>query len=281
MTSFAVAPIVTLTTDFGTSDSYVGTMKGVILRLNPHASIVDITHGVPPQDVHSGAFQFDSASPYFPPGTIHVVVVDPGVGTERKPILVVGPDAYFICPDNGLLSYCFIRAGFPLPRSEPFGTGPVSLPKGWRAYHLNNPQFWNNPVSSTFHGRDLFAPVAGYLSRGVPPERMGVPLGEVAAFSVPMPLEQGGQLLGSVLSVDRFGNLVTNIPAGSLASRGAPITIDVGGHQLRGLANSYQAGAPLLAIIGSHGYLEISAANGNAGALLGLGVGANVRVAPA
>ena len=271
-------PVITLTTDFGTTDPFVGAMKGIILGINPEASVVDITHEVPPQDIHAGAFLFDAAHQYFPPGTIHLLVVDPGVGTGRRPLLVVSPSARFVGPDNGLLSYLYAEAGTPIPAGEAFEDGQAPLPDGWRAYHLTDHQYWHHPVSSTFHGRDIFAPVAGYLSTGVPPEAMGPAVDAVTAFVVPRPVERDGKLVGCVLHVDRFGNLVTNIQASALFNADADIVIDIGGHKVQGLASSYQEGVPLLAIIGSHGYLEIGAANSSASQMLGLGVGDEVRV---
>ena len=277
-------PIITLTTDFGAADPFVGAMKGVILGINPQATIVDVTHQVPPQDIHAGAFLFDTAGHYFPQGAIPVLVVDPGVGTERRPLLVVGPAASYVGPDNGLLSYVYARA-LPsaslgevgsAPQAEPFEAVEVELPPGWWAYHLTSHQYWRHPVSDTFHGRDIFAPVAAHLSNGVAPQEMGVAVDRVAAFTIPRPVEKEGTLVGCVLHVDRFGNLITNIQADALSS--ADIVIDIAGHRVQGLARSYQEGVPLLAIIGSHGYLEISAKNANASEMLGLGVGDQLRV---
>ena len=272
------SPIITFTTDFGTEDSFVGTMKGIVLAINPDATMVDLTHEVPPQDIAAGAFQLGTAYPYFPHGTIHVAVVDPGVGTGRRPILITGPHASFVCPDNGLPSYCFLQAGFPSPECPPFTSSPVTLPSGWQAFHLTNQQYWHRPVSSTFHGRDVFAPAAAYLSRGVPPENMGVAISTVTALAIPQPTEHQGKLLGCVLSVDRFGNLITNIPASALLMPDANIVIDAGQHRVSGLTASYQQGAPLLAIVGSHGYLEVAASNRSAAQMLGLKVGDPVTV---
>lgn len=271
-------PVITLTTDFGARDPFVGAMKGVILGINPQAAIIDITHDVPPQDILGGGFAFETACHYFPPGTIHVLVVDPGVGTSRRPLLVIGPDANFVCPDNGILSYHYAGAGFAVPEAGPPTPTPIPLPTGWQAYHLTNSQYWRQPVSSTFHGRDIFTPVAAYLSRGVSPESLGQPLAEVMALPVPRPQENRGKLVGCVLQVDRFGNLITNIPAGLLAPLNGRVLVEAGGRQIRGLASSYQDGEPLLAIIGSHGYLEIAAANSNAAQVLGVTTGAEVRV---
>jgi len=271
--------IVTLTTDFGTSDPFVGTMKGIILGIHPGASIVDLTHDIPPQDIRAGAFIFDTAHHYFPEGTVHVIVVDPTVGTNRRPILVQGPTASFVCPDNGLLSHVYRRAGGPVAEGEPFATSLVGLPRGWRAYHLTNHQYWHMPLSDTFHGRDIFAPVAAYLARGEDPGAMGAMIDEVTVFAAPEPIEVDGKLVGTVMAVDRFGNLVTNIPANALVRPNQDINIQVAGMRIDGLARSY-AGSPtaLLALIGSHGYLEIAAANRNASQILGVGTGAKVAV---
>ena len=272
------ASVITLTTDFGVTDTFVGTMKGVILSINPQAAIVDITHDVPPQDILAGAFAFESARSYFPPGAIHMLVVDPGVGTARRPLLVVGPNAYFVCPDNGVLTYCYTQAGFPVPDGSKTTAGPIALPSGWRAYHLTKPQFWRHPVSNTFHGRDIFAPVAAYLSRGVPPESMGPLVNTVMTLPLPKPREIAGKLVGVVLHIDRFGNLVTNITAEALAHLNGRILVEVRGKEVHGLSGSYQEGKPLAALIGSHGYLEIAAANSSAAHLLGLATGATVSV---
>ena len=274
-------PVITLTTDFGARDAYVAAMNGVILSINPQATIVDITHSVPPQDILAGAFAFESARPYFPPGAIHIVVVDPGVGTARRPLLVVGPDACFVCPDNGVLTYCYAGSGFRIPDGTSRAPAPTPLPPDWRAYHLTRPHYWRQPVSNTFHGRDIFAPVAAYLSRGVPPESMGPAVETVVSLPLPIPQEKDGKLVGQIMHQDQFGNLVTNIPASALASLNGRVTAEVGGRQVQGLASSYQeesaAGGPI-ALIGSHGYLEIAVANGSAAQLLGLAPGAQVRV---
>ena len=276
------APIITLTTDFGTADSFVGAMKGVIHGINPDATLVDITHDVPPQDVAAGAFTFAVACGYFPEGTIHVLVVDPGVGTARRPLVVTSPDASFVCPDNGILSYVYASGTAAQQRQrrrdgELFAPEQVALPPGWQAFHLTNAHYWRHPVSSTFHGRDLFAPVAAHLSRGERPDTMGEPVDLVTAITVPKPTLHDGHIEGCVLHVDHFGNLITNIEAGMLPVE-TRIMIEVAGRKLHGLASSYQEGTPLVAIVGSHGYLEIAAANGNAAEMLGMGRGGEVSV---
>ena len=271
-------PIVTLTTDFGMSDGFVGTMKGIVYAINPQARVVDLTHEIPPQDIWAGAFIFDSAYHYFPKGTVHVLVVDPGVGTSRKPILVQSPDAYFVAPDNGLLSFTYMRGGGPQPDVAPFKSARVGLPEGWKAYHLTNHQYWHLPVSSTFHGRDIFAPVAGYLTTGVSPNAMGAAIDSVVALAIPHPRRSGARTYGCVMQVDRFGNLITNIDARSIFMPDVKLVIEVAGKRIGGLASSYQDGRPYMALVGSHGYLEIGAANDNASRLLGVGAGDEVIV---
>ena len=268
-------PIITLTTDFGTSDPYVGVMKGVILGINPQAQIVDISHQIQPQSIVEGAFIIGTSHGYFPDGTIHVVVVDPGVGTSRNGLLLVTSMARYLAPDNGVLSY-IVRDG-PNAESREMTGSRIALPRGFRAYRLTNSQYWHHPVSSTFHGRDVFAPVAAHLSLEVPPERLGEEVREVACLPHRPPQWVGDNLEGHVEHVDHFGNLITDIPAKMLASN-EHTAIAIKGHRISGLSSSFAEGGQLLAIIGSHGTLEISAKNSNAANKLGAGVGDIVRV---
>ena len=271
-------PLITLTTDFGTSDPYVAVMKGVILGINPRASIVDISHHIRPQSVLEGAFIIGSSHRYFPDETVHIVVVDPGVGTSRDALLLVTPSASFLAPDNGVLSYV-LGEGFQQGPAPPEGP-QVVIPEGYRAYHLTNPEFWLHPVSSTFHGRDIFAPVAAHLSLGVPAHRLGQEVRRLAWLAAQQPRRDGDAVVGEVVHVDRFGNLITNIPAALLAGQGpiATITIEVKGHRIAGLSTSYAEGEWLLAIVGSNGTLEVSVKNGSASHALGAGVGEHVTV---
>ena len=269
--------IITLTTDFGAADTFVGAMKGVILGINPDAVVVDLTHEVPPQDVRAGAYLLDAACNDFPPGTVHVAVVDPGVGTKRLPVVVRSPEAAFVGPDNGVLSYVLGRAGGPRPDAAPFVLAQVRLPAGWTAYHLSDKRYWRERVSNTFHGRDVFAPVAAHLSNGVAPSAMGRAIEEVTAFAVPTPVERDGRLEGCVLHVDRFGNLVTNIDASVVRER-ADVVVEAGGQHVRGLATSYASDASVVALAGSNGWLEVAVPNGSAATHLGLGVGDPVVV---
>lgn len=273
------APLITLTTDFGTSDPYVAVMKGVILGISPRASILDISHHIRPQSVLEGAFIIGSSHRYFPPDTVHVAVVDPGVGTSRNAVLLTTPSARFLAPDNGVLSY-ILEEGFRQRAEIPEGP-EVAVPQGYMAYRLTNPEFWLHPVSSTFHGRDIFAPVAAHLSLGVPPHRFGPEVGRLVWLPAQQPRRDDAAVAGEVIHVDRFGNLITNIPAELLTRHGpiAPITIiEVKGHRIAGLSTSYAEGEWLLAIVGSNGTLEVSVKNGSASDALGAGVGEAVTV---
>ena len=249
--------IITLTTDFGTSDAYIGAMKGVILGINPNATIVDISHDIEPQNILQAAYVLDKAYPYFPKGTIHVVVVDPGVGTERKAVIIKTLEAFFVAPDNGVLSYVVEN------RIE--------------AVSITNPRFWRKPVSATFHGRDIFAPVAAHLSLGTSPHEFGETISSLVAFPCPRPrVEADGTIIGHVVHIDRFGNLITDIKRSDLPETN--LQIEVKGHSIWGLSVSYAEGGELLALIGSDEHLEIGAENGSAAALLGAKVWEQVDV---
>jgi S-adenosylmethionine hydrolase len=233
-------------------------MKGVILSVNPNARIIDITHGVPAHEVLAGAITLQSSYSYFPKGTIHLAVVDPGVGSSRRPLLAISDDYAFVGPDNGLLA----RA--------------IDSQQNVTVFHLTEPDYFFKPVGQTFHGRDVFAPVAGWLSRGKLPESFGPVIDDWLRLDWPAPRRVGKSLFGTVLRVDRFGNLVTNISPEDLVcptSTPQAIEIDIGGKTLRQLCRSYAeaAGAEPFGIIGSAGLLEISAKQASAAALLSVG----------
>ncbi len=255
-------PLITLTTDFGLADGYVGTMKGVILVICPDAILVDISHDVRPQAVRQGAYLLSCAAPFFAPGTTHLAVVDPGVGGHRRPLLVQTQMATYIGPDNGILSMA-------LDRDPPL-----------RAIHLTNQAYWLRAVSHTFHGRDIFAPVAAHLAAGVDPLVMGVPIPVESLVRLPAagPAPQpDGSLLGEVLHIDRFGNVVTSFRPSDLPDR---LTIEIAGARIDRLSSTFgdaEIGARL-AYIGSGGHLEIAVRDGNAAKELGAGLGAPVRI---
>jgi S-adenosylmethionine hydrolase len=271
-----MAAVITLTTDFGLADGYVAAMKGVILGINPAATIIDISHSIRPQDIRQAAFVLATAFPFFPPGTIHMAVVDPGVGTDRKAVILRTPAADFVAPDNGILSYVI----------HEHETGPLAggraglLPGGGpEAVAITEPRFWRSPVSATFHGRDIFAPVAAHLSLGVPLAEFGEAVDSLAVFPLPLPSRTpDGVLTGNILHIDSFGNLITNIGRRDLPGETASLAITVGGEVIRGVSRTYGAGSGLLALIGSSDRLEISLKNGHAAARLGAEIGDEIRV---
>ena len=278
------SPIITLTTDFGSRDGYVAAMKGVILDIFPGAVLVDISHEVPPYDIPHVAFILGTACAYYPSNAVHLAVVDPGVGTTRRPMLLVTPGGMYVAPDNGLLTYILTSYGAetthdgenPLDASAAMEPIDVSVPEGCAAYVLDRSEYWLGPVSSTFHGRDIFAPVAAHVAAGVRPERLGTAVDRVVCLDVPGPAVAEDAIRGRVVYVDRFGNLVCNIRPGDLAGRQADI--EIGGRLIRGLSRTFADGDGLLALIGSHGYLEVAVTEGSAAEHLGVAVGAGVSV---
>ena len=259
-----MSALITLTTDFGLEDGYVGTMKGVILGINPRAVIVDLCHEIAPQNVREAAYVLYTAYRYFPPRTVHVVVVDPGVGSERRAIALRTRQAVFVAPDNGVLSYIAAQ-------EEILGI-----------VHLTNARYWLAEVSSTFHGRDIFAPVAGHLSRGVPFSELGQPIHDIVLLPLSQPESHpDGTLGGHILHVDRFGNCITDVRAEHLPPDGPP-TVEVAGRRIMGVRPTYAVGEEghLLALISSEGYLEIAVRGGSAAQALGAKAGDEVIVRP-
>lgn len=258
--------IITLTTDFGTSDAYVGIMKGVILRINPNVQIVDLTHAIPPQDIYEAAFSIYAAHSYFPKGTIHIIVVDPGVGSDRQAIVSRTGSAFFVCPDNGVLSYLLQN----VENEDEQLIDSVAIQNS--AYYLPE-------VSNTFHGRDIFAPVAAHLSLGVSLEDIGPPVQTLVQLPIPVPELTGDTLTGQVVKIDRFGNAITNISETAIAHLKSASTggiptyeIRVGSVRLHRFNRAYAEsgiGKPL-AIIGSSGLLEIAINGGSAKESLGI-----------
>jgi len=260
-------PIITLTTDFGTDDVFIGVMKGVILGINPAVRIVDLTHAVPPQSVEIGALLLRLAVPYFPDGTIHVAVVDPGVGTARRAIAVETASGVLIGPDNGLLA----------PAAEQVGIK--------RLTECTNRSYWLPRVGSTFHGRDIYAPVAAHLSLGVAPDRLGQAGASLTPLALPVAQhEQDGERVrvrGKVIWVDHFGNLLTNVTAKDIeVFPSQELSVSIGDVVIDGLVSAYAAvpGGKLLVLVNSWGLLEIARRNGSAGKHVGVGSGASVVV---
>ena len=258
---FMASTLITLTTDFGQRDGYPAAMKGVILRRCPDARIVDVSHDIGPQNVTQAALVLASVAPYYPDGTIHVAVVDPGVGTGRRPLLVVTSEYACIGPDNGIFSL-LLSTREPQPKI--------------RAYVLDHEEYWRHPVSNTFHGRDVFASVAGHMASGVQPGELGSPTDRIETLDLPSPTTDSDTTYGVVIYIDHFGNLITNIRIDGSHSN---IEVEVSGRVVRGLSAAYaDASGLLLAIIGSHGYLELAWDQDSAARRLGLEVGAPVVV---
>lgn len=265
--------IITLTTDFGTSDSYVAQMKGVILGINANARIVDISHGVRPQQVLQATYLTQTAWPHFPAGAIHMVVVDPGVGTERRALALESEQGLYIGPDNGVLS-----AALP-DGARPAACSTIRPPAGVRAFAITDRRFMRERVSATFHGRDVFAPAAAHLSLGVNVEELGEEIdGLVAMPSIRADRGADGSMQAQVIHIDRFGNVITSIRLADLAA--GEFSLQVGGHRVPGPFETYAELDGLGALVGSSGYLEIAAPNGSAAEALDADIGAPVRLQP-
>jgi len=250
--------IITLTTDYGTNDHLVGTLKGVILKINPEVTIVDITHNVTAFDLLDGALAIGSAYSYFPPKTVHVVVVDPGVGTERRPLLASAGNQYFIAPDNGVLSVIYEREQ-----------------ENVVVRHANAEHYYLQPVSKTFHGRDIFAPVAAWLTKNWQTPSMGDQISDYKRFSLPRPKEADGGIKGVILRADSFGNLITNFKPEDLPEavlRQGSIQVQAGNHVVTKFVETFAQGngSEPFVYLGSSGYLEIAVNKGNASRTLGL-----------
>jgi len=253
--------LITLLTDFGTADYFVGAVKGAILAVNPGALIVDITHEIPAHDIESAAFTLLAACPSFPAGTIHVAVVDPGVGSSRRALLIRARRQYFIGPDNGIFSYVCDSSGNPAITPEVF--------------HLTNTKYFRHPVSQTFNGRDVFAPVAAAVSNGVRPAKLGTRITDYVRLPQLKPqVSRNGEIKARVVHIDRFGNCVTNIPPAALPDEmiAAGAKLRINGSVVKSFRKFFAEGTKsrdkLFGIWGSAGFLEIAAANESAAKLL-------------
>jgi S-adenosylmethionine hydrolase len=271
-----VASIISLTTDFGSTGTYVAAMKAVILGINPDVRLVDVCHDIPPQNILKAALAVDSVYDLFPSRTIHLVVIDPGVGTGRMGIVLRTPEADFVAPDNGVLSHVLLR--FAGPWSDSQGPLEVQIPGELEAIHLTRPGFWRASISPTFHGRDIFAPVAAWLSIGRQPSEFGERVSRLTVLPVPRRQRTDAEIIGQVVDIDSFGNLVTNIKSEDMQQDRATLTVAVGGRTIRGMVTTYAEGEGLIALIGSTGHLEIAIRNGNAGTSLKAQVGDRVTV---
>jgi len=248
--------IITLITDFGIEDGYVGIMKGVMLSINPNLTIVDITHQIPPFDITAAQLVLNSSYRFFPLNTIHLIVVDPGVGTDRKPIMVKSKDYFFIAPDNGVLT-------------------PILLKEEKKEiYHLNKPEYFLSKVSSTFHGRDIFAPVAAQLSLGIPYKKIGTIINEAFISPLPSPSVSNFELLGEIIHIDRFGNAISNISKDDFLSfvKEDSFIIEINGIFIDKISSSYldSKREKPLALFDSFDLLEIAIREGNFSKLFGI-----------
>lgn len=257
--------IITLTTDFGLKDGNVGVMKGVILDINPEAHIVDISHNISPQNIFEASLILWRSVPYFPAGSIHVVVVDPGVGTFRRPIVgQLGP-YYFVGPDNGVISSLLKEA---------------NQRKWEKAFiYADDPQYWLPEISKVFHGRDVFSPLAAHLSRGIPFEALGSPIDDPVVLDLPQPRLLEGKILGEVIHIDHFGNISTNIRDEHLG-QAQGVKVQISGHRIDGLVNTFgdRPVGSIIALYGSTGNLIISEVNGSAAERLGVRIGDSIVV---
>jgi len=263
-------PVVTLTSDFGTADPFVACMKGVILGLHPAIRIVDISHDILPHDIVDGAFKLRCAFPYFPTGTVHVAVVDPGVGSARRPLVMVTENYRFLAPDNGILSL--------VPEVEEVRA----------VYQVSADHYFRAPLSATFHGRDLFAPVAAWICRGIDPAQLGEPIDDWRRLDLPRPrLTEDGKARGIVWSIDRFGNVVTGLSRATLESLAekhpAGLVLTAATHRIGRFVQAYHeiAGEDAAFLVNSFGLVEIAMSRRSAAKALGLKRGDPVELAPA
>lgn len=255
--------VIALTTDFGLEDYYVGAMKGVMLNIAPQARFVDISHDIPPHDIMAGAWVLRNSAHLYPSNTVHLVVVDPGVGTARKPIALKIEDHYFVGPDNGIFSL-------------------LTDGNEFQAVHLTNKNFWNPNPSNTFHGRDIFAPVAAHLSAGVKLEQLGEPLDELETYRWASPVADKDGLQGWIIHIDKFGNLITNLSDTIIEDviDRQEVKIYVGNTILTEIVDTFDSvvkGEPA-AYIGSSGMLEIAINKGDAQEMLGIKKGAQISL---
>jgi S-adenosylmethionine hydrolase len=267
--------IITLTTDFGTADAYVAAMKGVILGINPEVRLVDISHSIEPQNIAGAAYILGTAYQYFPERTVHLVVVDPGVGMDRRGIILRTPEADFVAPDNGVLSYIIEKYAISPATGERYRLDTSQA----QAIEITNPKFRLPDISTTFHGRDIFAPVAAHLSRGVLPVEFGEAIDSLVVLPSTQPAkEPDGSLVGRVINIDRFGDLITNIKKTDLPGNNDDLIVEIRGRQIHGLVTTYAEMDGLGTLIGSSGRLEIALKDGSAAELLDVSTGETVKI---
>jgi len=275
-----MSAIITLITDFGSKDGYVASLKGVILTINPTVTIVDVTHDIAPQNIFQAAFILQTVYTYYPENTIHLVVVDPEVGSDRHAVLLKTGTSFFIAPDNGVLSYIIDSSNDDIkmmPDTTISNSSKCAIRDKFQALVINNPKYWRQTVSTTFHGRDIFAPVAAHLSLGLDYRVFGEPAKYIKRIHIPKSsVNDSGSVVGQIIHIDNFGNLITNIKNQYITSE--DLIVLVSGKKIKGLSRCYAEGRGLLAVIGSSGYVEISYYNGNAAHFLAAKVGDEIRI---
>ena len=257
--------IISLLTDFGLRDGYVGVMKGVIWQIAPGIQIADISHNISPQNFLEGAIAWGRTVPYFPEGSVHIGVIDPGVGTNRRPIAARLGSHYFVFPDNGLISI--------LLESAEKQDQPIEF------VHLENPKYWLSEISNVFHGRDIFSPVGAHLAKGIQLTELGSPIDDPVRLEIPRPHSSPNGVHGEVISIDNFGNLASNIMQSDLDGLGA-VSVHIAGFEIDGLVKTFGERAPgeLIALYGTRADLLISIVNGNAAQYLKVNVGDSIEV---
>lgn len=257
--------ILSLTTDFGLTNGFVGVMKGVIYGIAPDVEIVDISHLITAQNVLEGAYAMWRAVPFFPPGSVHVGVVDPGVGTKRRPIGARLGKQYFIAPDNGLLTPLILDA-------ERKG-------EAMEFVHLDDPKYWLPKVSNTFHGRDIFAPTGAHLAAGIPLSELGTAITDPIRLDLPRPQKTENGWLAHITIIDIFGNLTTDLPAEALEGH-RDVLVSIRSHKIEGIIDSYghREIGDLVAVVDSEYFIEIAVVNGNAATRLGASIGDEVEI---
>ena len=269
--------IITLLTDFGSKDNYLAAVNAVILTINPNVIFVDITHEITPQNLWEAAFQLGTAAHHFPAGTIHLAIVDPGVGTSRRPLLLQTPHGTFIGPDNGIFTIALNKGRFYSQEDSSSNTAHTqTVPNEYHAYQLTNLKYWRHPISNTFHGRDIFGPVAGHLSAGVPVKALGVKVNSIRSLRLPNLIRTDHIIVGEVIHVAQFGNLITNIPEEDLLHKN--LLIKIGQHTIPHINHTYADQKGIQAMIGSYGLLEIAMYSDSAEQVLGLSTNSQVEV---
>ena len=266
--------IVTLTTDFGIDDPYIGILKGVILSVSPSANIVDIKHSIVPQNIAEASFVIGNSYRFFPKNTLHTVIVDPTVGSSRRLVILETQNGTFIAPDNGLLSHVLEDHGeLTLIDND----NSVTVPSNCKAYWVNEREYWLSSISSTFHGRDIIAPVVGHLLSGVAPSKVGESINVLHYTPRSKPLLGKDRITGTIVYSDRFGNLISDIPVALLSSMTYP-SFQIGERHITGFYKYYSEGHALIGLIGSFNTLEIAFVNGNASEVTGAKVGDRIVV---